>query len=831
MKWELLASDGVAALSASPSFLLGLTSTLVNFCSRSLFERFEKQGIEAFDCNYLVTGRSELRFDENSMVPSQSGRQDKELGSSATNPELSIKFAGATEFFFLTGSLLRVSLYPVLRVEEAFHQKYSKLFTLLGAPTPELPLSLMQSSVPLTTALLGWSCFLNETDFVASITDFALLQLRWLTATAKRNSKALEIIPDWMCKEPAWWLAHVARNSAHNLKPFQANAAVDCATELLQFGSNAARGRAAFSPVVLTELIRIAAAFVQAGVSRAKRRQQLRKRRHSNESEFSDASDDDHNVDAYLSFDQNDLGVTVFTNRLVCSQLCPALITSFSSLDIVEGLDVDKEHSFDKYSAKVEIGELLLRLWSHPNGECRTSIIMLPEKAIAKFAASLAAAIGFLLDDAIHRFADVCRNRKRKSPSVQDQQFAERQVTSAVGGCLGARRLLLLICHLSHDDRLAAIMGGGCEEASSVCSDLANMVIHFVINLLTTPEGGTKPDLETMGTNESTQSMFLRFSDMTKIEKGALVTEILRSRHFATREIGLDVALVCHMFLALSARWYKASKSVKEVAGDSPLLNALATNDDCDVSHLRKIYERLVMEARPLLGTDEENAYTIFKHDGYVDSIAWLEKYHVTASSEIQKDRWRRARYNMMTREDVFKIATVEDILVLLDDLDGLLHSKSNGTPKAAFDLDRAKETILRAKSAMSEEVYGKHLSNWIVSSDSFANPSDPTSFMHYYDKTAQSRVSSNSGKQLVYEARRCHKGLPTPHSNSASFVCFDESRMDLCRAIVTGPSDTPYAHGIFVFDVFFPPTFPQIPPLVTFMTTGKPIVVLCGIA
>jgi hypothetical protein len=32
---------------------------------------------------------------------------------------------------------------------------------------------------------------------------------------------------------------------------------------------------------------------------------------------------------------------------------------------------------------------------------------------------------------------------------------------------------------------------------------------------------------------------------------------------------------------------------------------------------------------------------------------------------------------------------------------------------------------------------------------------------------------------------------------------------------------DTPYAHGIFVFDVYFPPNYPQVPPLVTFMTTG----------
>mmetsp|Transcript_1260 Transcript_1260/g.1691 ORF Transcript_1260/g.1691 Transcript_1260/m.1691 type:complete len:314 (+) Transcript_1260:173-1114(+) len=62
---------------------------------------------------------------------------------------------------------------------------------------------------------------------------------------------------------------------------------------------------------------------------------------------------------------------------------------------------------------------------------------------------------------------------------------------------------------------------------------------------------------------------------------------------------------------------------------------------------------------------------------------------------------------------------------------------------------------------------------------------------------------------------------LPVPHPNSAAFVCFGEERMDLCRAAITGPVDTPYAHGLFIFDAFFPADYPNIPPLVTFMTTG----------
>ena len=45
---------------------------------------------------------------------------------------------------------------------------------------------------------------------------------------------------------------------------------------------------------------------------------------------------------------------------------------------------------------------------------------------------------------------------------------------------------------------------------------------------------------------------------------------------------------------------------------------------------------------------------------------------------------------------------------------------------------------------------------------------------------------------------------------------------MDLIRAVVTGPSDTPYSRGCFVFDIYFPATYPNNPPLVKLITTGN---------
>jgi ubiquitin-protein ligase len=53
------------------------------------------------------------------------------------------------------------------------------------------------------------------------------------------------------------------------------------------------------------------------------------------------------------------------------------------------------------------------------------------------------------------------------------------------------------------------------------------------------------------------------------------------------------------------------------------------------------------------------------------------------------------------------------------------------------------------------------------------------------------------------------------------SFGPWAGTRPDMMRALVTGPCDTPYGGGAFVFDLYFPADYPNIPPLVHLATTG----------
>lgn len=53
-------------------------------------------------------------------------------------------------------------------------------------------------------------------------------------------------------------------------------------------------------------------------------------------------------------------------------------------------------------------------------------------------------------------------------------------------------------------------------------------------------------------------------------------------------------------------------------------------------------------------------------------------------------------------------------------------------------------------------------------------------------------------------------------NESSSIFVRVDEDNVFLWKALITGPDDTPYSNGCFIFDFFFPPEYPRVPPKVS---------------
>ncbi|KAL2457964.1 putative ubiquitin-conjugating enzyme E2 38 [Forsythia ovata] len=89
----------------------------------------------------------------------------------------------------------------------------------------------------------------------------------------------------------------------------------------------------------------------------------------------------------------------------------------------------------------------------------------------------------------------------------------------------------------------------------------------------------------------------------------------------------------------------------------------------------------------------------------------------------------------------------------------------------------------------------------------------------HHYNKMGfEGQPPKFWSKKIQDEWKILEKDLP-----DTIYVRVYESRMDILRAVIVGPQGTPYHDGLFVFDVLFPPTYPDIPPTMVYTLRRPP--------
>ncbi|GAB4849515.1 ubiquitin-conjugating enzyme [Ancistrocladus abbreviatus] len=99
----------------------------------------------------------------------------------------------------------------------------------------------------------------------------------------------------------------------------------------------------------------------------------------------------------------------------------------------------------------------------------------------------------------------------------------------------------------------------------------------------------------------------------------------------------------------------------------------------------------------------------------------------------------------------------------------------------------------------------------------------------HHYTNKKESSVQPSKGwvKKIQEEWKTLEEDLP-----DTIFVRVYETRMDLLRAVIVGAEGTPYHDGIFFFDVYFPSSYPSVPPHVHYHSGGlrlNPNLYNCG--
>ncbi|KAK7061704.1 Baculoviral IAP repeat-containing protein 6 [Favolaschia claudopus] len=105
------------------------------------------------------------------------------------------------------------------------------------------------------------------------------------------------------------------------------------------------------------------------------------------------------------------------------------------------------------------------------------------------------------------------------------------------------------------------------------------------------------------------------------------------------------------------------------------------------------------------------------------------------------------------------------------------------------------------------------------------ANETEPQlpHYKSYYNNEIRMLALSDIPKRSLAIAKELSiltNNLPISF-NSSIFLRIDETRVDVIKALITGPEGTPYYNGCYLFDIFLGPAYNQSPPSVKYMTTN----------
>ena len=132
----------------------------------------------------------------------------------------------------------------------------------------------------------------------------------------------------------------------------------------------------------------------------------------------------------------------------------------------------------------------------------------------------------------------------------------------------------------------------------------------------------------------------------------------------------------------------------------------------------------------------------------------------------------------------------------------------------AAISVGPGMATTSSDASDVSEEVYQETLRPLVF---------DATTLDTQHAYASDARHDLRVGPHIARVAREvAGLGSTLPLSRSSSvLVRIDQERAVLWSIMITGPEDTPYDGGCFIFDAFFPSGYPTAPPQLKFRTTG----------
>lgn len=115
------------------------------------------------------------------------------------------------------------------------------------------------------------------------------------------------------------------------------------------------------------------------------------------------------------------------------------------------------------------------------------------------------------------------------------------------------------------------------------------------------------------------------------------------------------------------------------------------------------------------------------------------------------------------------------------------------------------------------------------INTTTYTNIMKPLQFQFLDISTTKFTFSKKIGKpssklqikRIAQEISSLKKSLPL-NIDSTVWIRWDKVQLNKMQFMISGPKDTPYQDGLFLFDLYFPPSYPTDPPKVILQTTGN---------
>lgn len=688
---------------------------MLNLCSL-LLELFlpissDHQKLLKVDLGYSASPACRLNYDfeaclAGGQIVSEKGHE-RRIGVLAT--ELQGQQSFITECFHLTQRALSVGVIPAIKHYSKMHRFYSSQMQMVAGTDREEAVKHMHILITVV-----WETCLLDTELARNITIFYISQATLILAAVKQEAekgnkeeaeksqrKLLSAVPEFCVKDMAQWFTFLAtsvlRAHPHAVKGLTLTPFVDCCVMLLE------RPDLMPGPIPASKIVSALLSFMK--------------------------SEDDDNTSPHRqgwgSGVMSDLAAMVHTCPSAQTNLGPALLRTFISVDVVEGLDVDKD-TFDKYSSRVEISQLVKKLWSRM--DCRASILhQCGSDLFQSFLDSILDTLLYVLHDSLSRLANVKKTETLKAneaeweslskmEQAEKDRFYRSEESVAAGFMRQAKKTLQFLDLLSQSEEVAR-----CFTHQPLAARAASTINGFLESLC----GAKAKDF--------------KVKNMAKYDfnPGELLLTIVN--------IILRITLQDH-------------------SRHDGYLVSMVRDPDFETANLEKAQS--VISSKGLAGEDT------------VDQIAQLlEQLKKLASEE--------------------KVTSTADVSSMSD----------SNWMEAMLELEFDREQLRVDYIAMMQDkrFYTAHIQD-----------------SHSFQGNMQGLdPRSAKVKTLMKEMKQLQQNLPV-HPEASIFVRQDEDRMDVMRALVTGPAGTPYSLGCFCFDIYFPTSYPNSPPLVKIITTGN---------